>query len=262
MTFDRPLIVVDCETTGTDTRVARIVQLAFLVVTDEGTKKWNQLINPGIPIPPEATKIHGITDEMVKDAPAFSHYAPNLAKGFVKCAFAGYRVTFDLDILREEFKRAGIDWSYDDCPILDALRLWQHFEPRTLSDAVKQFLGRELSNAHDALADIEATYDVLKAQLQNPKLGVGPVVDTAKIHAVLNPPKPVPANAADGVGKLLWQGDQVVLNFGKHIGKPLTAVPKSYLWWIAGETGMPEGTRRVARAAIDGRMPVKEEAGV
>src|ERR1017187_10447796 len=161
LNLTRPLIVLDTETTGLDTATARIVEIGFQIYDSAGLiKTWRSLVDPGVPIPAAVTKIHGITDAMIKSCRVcmtprdehderrirkeiddhdyqpqytFNQLAPNLAKGFTNCDFGEKNVRYDLRILMAEFARAGVPWSYIGARIVDADRLEALGEPRTLS---------------------------------------------------------------------------------------------------------------------------------
>jgi DNA polymerase-3 subunit epsilon len=198
-------------------------------------------MNPGEHI--TATDVHGISDADVADAKPFSFYGPNLATGLVNCDFAGYNVKFDLRVLQAEFKRAGIAWSYEGAYLLDSLRLWQVTKPRTLSDAVREWLGREPTQAHRALGDAEDALEVAYKIAGDRTL--------KELHELSFPVDP---NWVDADGKIVWVGGQAALSFGKHAQKPLRNVPPDYLQWMINNE-FPESTKVVLRAALEGRYP-------
>lgn len=245
----RPLTVFDVESTGVNPATDRIVQIAILRLHPDGrTDKYQSLVNPTVPIPADATAVHGITDDMVKDAPTFRQIAPRLIKAFQNADFCGFNlVRFDLPLVREEFKRAGISTEVSDgvappC-ILDAYVLWVKQETRTLSDAVRRFLKREHAGAHDALADVEATLEVVQAQLAEwadlPRT-------VAELHQVLFPRDP---NAVDEEGKVVRNAaGRLCLSFGKHRNVPIEQIPRSYLSWLLG-TDLPADARRIIKEA-------------
>lgn len=143
LSLTRPLIILDLETTGVDTEKDRIVELAFQIYTDKGMVKEHACyVNPGIPIPAEATAVHGITDESVKDANMFAPLGSNIAPRFVNCDFGGKNVRFDLRMLESEMRRAMIRWDYADARILDAERFEQLAVPRSLSHLYAKYTGK------------------------------------------------------------------------------------------------------------------------
>ncbi len=251
--LSRPLIVLDTETTGLNPKVDRIVEISFLVIKpDNSQTPFTALIDPGCPIPPEATAINHITDAMVKDQRTFSSFAEKLAKGLTDVDIAGKRVSFDLAFLEEEFKRVDIAWTHTGS-IIDVDRLWQVLEPRSLKDAVRHFLGREHDGAHRAEADVAATWAVIQEQLRRLTPCPGTV---AELHKFLNP---VPKGAVDGSGKIVWSNGVAVLGpwSKKHGGKPLVSVDKGYLQWIL-DNDFPTSTKAVIRDALRGVYPKPE----
>lgn len=248
----RPIIAFDVETNDKCTpEQARIVELGFVQYSPDGKiKTWSSLVNPEGPINPEATKIHGITDDMVKDAPAFKQIAASLVKGFCNCDYAGYNVKFDLRVLQGEMNRAGIKWGYADAHLVDGLRLWQVAEPRTLTDGVKKFTAGEMTEAHRALGDAQDAWSVIEGILTTyTKLPHTP----KDIHELCFPRD---TGWIDDDGKIVWKGDVAVLGFGKWNGTPLSKVDKSYINWMLG-SDFPESTKAVLRKALDGEYPVK-----
>jgi DNA polymerase III subunit epsilon len=169
----KPLLCFDIESTGKDPAKDRIVQFAWktvgMVGGSEGSKCF--LVNPGMPIPPESTEIHGITDEMVAESPRFEEHAPYLHGFIKKCDLLGFNLTnFDVPILWEEFYRAGICWDLSETRIMDAGTLFKKREERSLSAAVQFYCNRTHEAAHDAMGDVLATIAVWEAQLAKYKL--------------------------------------------------------------------------------------------
>lgn len=273
----RPLFILDVETTGLDTNVARIVELGFQQYTAEGLKaEWRGLVNPGVPIPPEVTKVHGIDDHSVTvlcnkcrqtreqhpyteatvacpefiPVPTFAQLAPKLARGFSSCDLGGKNVRFDLRILAAEFKRAGVAWSYADAYVIDAERLEQLAVKRTLGALYEKYTGQKLGDAHQALADVQATAEVICAQLEAhhtlPRT-------LRSLHELQWP------GWLDAEGKFAWRGDDIIVNFGGpkgHKGKRLQDVPKDYLTWII-KAEFPADVKHIASEALAGRYPVR-----
>lgn len=166
MKLTRPLVVFDLETTGVSVYTDRIVQMAFVKLLPDGSRKeWQTLVNPGREIPPGASAIHGITDDMVRGAPRFFDLARKVEAGISGCDLAGYNaVRFDWPMLRQEFERVGIHFS--EPIILDAMKVFHRFAPRDLGAAVQTYCGRNHEKAHDALSDARATLDVIEAQVK------------------------------------------------------------------------------------------------
>jgi DNA polymerase-3 subunit epsilon len=159
-----PLASLDLETTGTKVATDRIVQIGIhYIQTPEGPPRESidLLINPGVPIPPEATDCHGITDEMVKDKPTFAQVASALMEAIRGCDLVGFNLSnFDVPLLWEEFHRVGITWSLAGVSVVDVGTLYKKLNPRTLSAAVEHYCGREHEGAHSAIVDAKATADV------------------------------------------------------------------------------------------------------
>lgn len=272
LSLDRPLIVFDTETTGTSILSDRIIEIGFQVWTAEGlTKEWRQLINPCVPIPAAATKVHGINDadvtgcricrltpeahpvpECAEFTPPFTfkQLAPNLAKGFSNCDFAGMNVRFDLRIMAAEMQRAGVAWSPAGARIIDASRLEQLAVPRSLSHLYEKYTGEKHVDAHGALSDVRATTRVLVQQLQqHDVLKVGSV---AQLHGMSWP------NDIDSDGKFKFNADGVpMVTFGKWKDRPMSEVDPSYWDWILREASFSFEAKQIAAEAKLQRFPVR-----
>lgn len=170
MRLEKPIIYFDAETTGVETETARIIELACIKYNVDGTQEEKTiLVNPGVPIPVEASDVHGITDEIVKDKPFFKQYAQAVRNWFDGCDLAGFNSdNFDIPLLSAEFERAdleGINWNPN---LLDIMKLYRLLYPNTLSDVYKRLTGKELEGAHGALIDIMGTKEI--ADILIPKL--------------------------------------------------------------------------------------------
>lgn len=249
LTLTRPLIGLDEETTGVDPRTCAICQLGLQIFSPDGTvKEWKTLVNPMMPIPKGATEVHGITNEMVKDAPTFRQLAGNLLAGLVNCDFVGFNVRFDLRQIFEEFKRAGATWDYEGARILDGYRLWQVLQGRTLRDAIDHWLGPHMNEgtgvdddgqAHDALWDIRWSTRVVAAQIEQRNLPR----DLDELHKLQWP------DWFDSDGKLRYIDGRLCLTFGEHRNKPLADVPQGYLRWII-KSDFSEKVKNECRALL------------
>lgn len=264
--LERPLFVLDCETTGTDTNVDRIVSIGFQRWEDIGkTMEWKALVDPGTPIPLESTAVHGITDAMVKACrscgaslpiecqghafdpwPPFSVLAKALVRGFQDCDFAGKNVRFDLRIVAAEMRRAGVEWSYLGARVIDAERMEQVAVPRTLGDLYKKYTGEELDEAHDALADVKASTIVIVKQLEThadlPR-------DLQALHDKLWP------GWIDPDGKFRFvNGVPCFGGWGKYAGKPMRAADNGYWDWIL-KADFPADVKKLAASAKLGKYP-------
>lgn len=231
--LDRPLVFIDVETTGVNIVTDRIIEIAMIRINPDGQKDIKRkLINPEVPIPPQATAIHGITNEMVKDAPTFKQVVNEITQFIQHCDLAGYNSNrFDIPIFAEEMLRTGISWKIEDARLLDVQKIFHLMEQRTLSAAYKFYCNKQLEGAHSALVDVSATWEVLEAQIQRyPQLGK--TVDS--ILQVIGDEKYV-----DFARRIVFENDVEVFNFGKHKGKPVEEVlrhePSYYDWMMKGE---------------------------
>jgi DNA polymerase-3 subunit epsilon len=162
----KPLIFFDLETTGTNISTDKIVQIAIVKTNVDGsTEQKTRLVNPGIPIPKEATDVHGITDEMVKDAPTFAQIAKGLKATFEGCDIAGYNSdTFDVPLLIQEFAQINIEFPDWEVFFIDVLTIERKVNSHKLGETFKRYTGESLEGAHDALADTQATKTVFQHQ--------------------------------------------------------------------------------------------------
>lgn len=238
-----PLVFFDLETTGTDTAKDRIVEISILKIHPNGKEETKtKLINPGMPIPPGSTEVHGITDEDVKDAPTFKQIAKSLAEFMEGADIAGFNSSrFDVPLLAEEFLRAGVDYDFSKRKMIDVQIIFHKKEQRTLEAALKFYCGKELTDAHSAEADTRATYEVLKGQLDMYPDLENDVDFLAKEFASYN-------NNVDLAGRIILNDDGVeVFNFGKHKGKPVADILRtepSFFSWIM-DADFPLNTKQV-----------------
>lgn len=230
----KPLAFIDLETTGVNFATDRIVEIAIIKLMPDGSRQpKRRLINPQMPIPPATTEIHGITNEMVKDAPTFKQVANELKQFIDGCDLGGYNSNrFDIPLLMEEFLRAGIEMDLSRQKMVDVQHIFYSMEPRTLSAAYKFYCGKELTDAHSAEADINATIDVMEAQLKHyPQLGDS----VESVLAVIGEEKIV--DYARRIG--LDDKGVEVFNFGKHKGRSVLEVfraePSYYDWIMKGD---------------------------
>jgi len=165
--LDRALAFVDLETTALSVAHARIIDIAVLKVKPgDRPQQFNARLNPQVPIPPDATEVHGIRDYQVKAKPPFARIAPFLTGLLRDCDLAGYNlVNFDLPVLVNEFRRVGREFPLAGRAIIDVFGIFKKMEPRDLSAAVKLYLNRDHKLAHSAVADVFATAQILNAQL-------------------------------------------------------------------------------------------------
>lgn len=233
--LDRPIVFFDLETTGIDSSKDRIVEICYIKVFPNGNEEAKSMrINPGVHIPKQATDIHGIHDDDVKDCPSFKDVASDIATTFEDCDIAGFNSNkFDVPLLLEEFYRTGINFDISRCRCVDVQNIYHKLERRTLVAAYKYYCGKDLENAHSALADTRATLEVLEAQLDRYPDDLQNDVQFLSDYSRLN-------NNLDFAGRFIANEDGLpIFNFGKHKGKPITDVlreePSYYAWMINGQ---------------------------
>jgi len=253
---ERPLVVFDLETTGTDRLSDRIVEIAAIRISPSGeTDLFERRVNPGTRIPREATEIHGIRDEDVADAPTWKALAPEVAAFFAGADLAGYNIrAFDLPLLAKEFDRAKVAFPLEGRRVIDAQVIFFKKEPRDLSAAVRLFAGREHAGAHSALADAVASAEVLAGELRRYR-DLPRSIDA--LHAFAAPSSE--GRFVDPDKRFAWRDGQAVLNFGEHRGKPLSEVAlraPAYLEWML-RSDFPEEAKRIVRDALSGVFPTR-----
>jgi DNA polymerase-3 subunit epsilon len=169
LNLKNPIVFFDLETTGIDIASDRVVEISYLKVSPDGEETTKtRKINPERPIPAEATEVHGITNEDVKNCPTFKQIAKSLAADIEGCDLAGYNSNrFDIPLLAEEFIRAGVNIDLNKHKFVDVQTIFHKKEPRTLTAAYKFYCNKELTDAHTAEADTLATYEILKSQLDH-----------------------------------------------------------------------------------------------
>lgn len=229
----KPLAFIDLETTGVNLTTDRIVEIAIIKIMPDGARLVKRkLINPEMPIPAASTEVHGITNEMVKDAPTFKKVANEIKQFLEHCDIGGYNSNrFDVPLLVEEFLRVGQEFDMSDRELLDVQRIYHQMEPRNLSAAYRFYCNKELHDAHSAEADVTATWEILEAQVQRyPQLG-NSIPDILKVTGR--------EEIVDFARRFGLENGDVVFNFGKHKGKPVTKVlkdePHYYDWMMKGD---------------------------
>lgn len=270
LNLKKPLVVFDLETTGLDIVNDRIIQLSFIKVYPDGKEeRGDHLINPGRHIPEMITELTGIDDEKVKDAPSFKQISTTLAETFKGCDFAGFNSNrFDVPMLAEEFLRAGIDFDFAKCRLIDAQAIFHKMERRNLAAAYKFYCGRKMEEdfeAHRADQDTEATYRVLMGELdmyskeqQDEDERILPndmdfLAEFSKQNDNVDfAGRMIWAPITDKEGKPLTDKDgkpqlQEVFNFGKYKDYPVAEVLKKdpgYYSWMLG-ADFPNNTKQV-----------------
>lgn len=245
----RPLAFFDLETTGLSLTSDRIIELALIRISPQGdVLERVRRFNPGIPIPPEATAIHGITDADVSAEPPFSATAKSLVELLDNCDLAGFNIRrFDIPMLLAEFRRAGIPFPITGRLLIDAQTIFHREEPRDLSAAARFYLGREHREAHTALGDIRTSAAVLSGQLARyehlPR-------DLAGLHAYCDEVSPFQTE----VDRWFQEREgELVFRRGKHRGEALSQVATTapdYLRWMLGADDMDEEVLAVVRRAL------------
>ena len=242
LNLKRPIVFFDLETTGVDTAKDRIVEVSMIKIMPDGEEiVRTRRINPQMHIPEQATAIHGITDDDVKDCPTFAQVAKSMAQFIDGCDFGGFNSNrFDLPMLVEEFLRAGVDVDFRRRRFVDVQNIFHKMEQRTLVAAYQFYCDKKLEEAHSAEADTRATYEVLMAQLDRyPELqnDVAALADFSER-----------GQTADFAGRIGYNDKQEeVFNFGKYKGRRVEDVfreePSYYAWMMNGD--FPLYTKKV-----------------
>lgn len=234
LNLKNPLVFFDLETTGIDIVKDRIIEISYVKVFPNGKEESKTMrINPGMPIPPASTAIHGITDDDVKDCPLFKNVAKQLAAQIEGCDLAGYNSNrFDIPLLAEEFLRAGVDIDLTRRKFIGVQTIFYKMEQRTLAAAYKFYCQKSLENAHTAAADTMATYEVLKAQLDRYPELKNDVTFLSEFSSF--------TNNVDFAGRMVYnEKNQEVFNFGKYKGRLVEEVlkqePAYYSWMMNGD---------------------------
>ncbi len=266
----RPFALLDLETTGTDPKEDRIVEVAVIrcvpVEADvPAVETYVRRVNPGVPIPAEASAIHGITDADVRDAPTFVQIAPAVRGMLTGADFAGFNLLrFDLPLLAAEFERVGMQFDphLSGRRVIDVQRLYHLMHPRDLCAARRTYLDEDAADAHGALADASATGRVLLAQLiyHREEFAEGGAFLPRDLDALNTLSRGAQANWLDPEGALVWStAGEVVFTFGKHKGKTLREVAQTtdYLSWIVRERVKNRVVQQVASSALGGVFPCR-----
>jgi DNA polymerase-3 subunit epsilon len=229
----KPLAIIDLETTGINLGVDRIVEIGMVKILPDGNKSVKRkLLNPEMPIPEHATEVHGISNEMVKDAPGFKQVAHEIKQFLDNCDLGGYNSNrFDIPLLMEEFLRAEVEFDMKGRKLVDVQKIFHMMEQRTLSAAYKFYCQKTLEGAHSAEADASATMEILQAQVERyPQIG-------NTVESIL---KFVGEDViVDFARRFIMEKGVEVFNFGKHKGRSvaevLKAEPQYYDWMMRGD---------------------------
>ena len=245
LNLQRPLCFFDLETTGINVVKDRIVEIAVLKLFPNGNKEsktW--LVNPEMPIPKGASDIHGITDEKVKDSPNFKTLSTEIYAFMKDCDWAGYNSDrFDIPLIAEEFMRAGVDFDLKNHKTIDVQTIFHKMEQRTLTAALKFYCDKELINAHSAMADTDATYEMLLAQVDR--------YDELENNLEFLSNFSTRKRSLDVAGFIvLNKENQPCFSFGKHKGKTVEEVLEKepgYFGWLLN-ADFPLYTKKVLTA--------------
>jgi DNA polymerase III subunit epsilon len=249
--LDRPLVILDIESTGVNPRSDRIVELALVKLMPGGSQEIHTFrVNPEMPIPPEVTAIHHITDQDVANAPTFKTLAPGLYKLLDGCDLGGYNVIrFDIPMLIEEFLRASINFSMDTRRAIDAQRIYHKREPRDLKAALAFYCDELYLEGHSAEADALATLRVFEGQFQR-YADLPRPIDELDRYCTLREP-----TWADRDGKLKWVNGAITINFGRKKGELLSALAKTdpnFLRWIL-KGDFASDTKSIVSKVLEGK---------
>jgi len=251
--WSRPLVVFDLETTGLDVKNDRIVEVSCIKIgVDNSREVKTRRINPTVPISAQATVVHGISDDDVKNEPTFRQVAKSLLVFLDGCDLSGFNVEgFDLPLLVQEFDRVGVKFPTSPINVIDSWRIFLAMEPRDLSAALRFYCAQDLTDAHTAEADAIAAADVLLAQIAR----YAEVPNTADgLHEFCHPVHP---DWIDPNGKLKWRANEACMGFGKHRDKSLRRLVQEdpdYLFWIA-EADFSDEVKETVRGALRGEYP-------
>jgi DNA polymerase III subunit epsilon len=256
--LDRPLVFLDLETTGLSTKEDRIVEMAIIKVSPQGdVVEKVRRFNPEMPIPKEASAVHGIYDEDVKDEALFRIRARSLFEQLDPCDLAGFNIRrYDLPLLVAEFKRSGITFSSNDRRVIDMQAIFHAEERRDLSAAAKFYLGREHQEAHTALGDIRTTAAVLVAQLERyPHIPQ----NMDGLQAYCDEAIPLRIGLGQWFAK---KGDALIFRKGKHSGRTLSEITKEdrgYLEWMLRAKDMDDEVLQALRTALSPERATSSE---
>lgn len=242
LTLVKPIAFFDCEGTGLDVATDRIVSISVLKINPDGTQEQKDaMLNPGFLMNQEVIDIHGITNEMVADKPFFKNIAKSLFDFLQGCDLAGFNSNnYDIPLMVEEFLRCDIDFPEKGTMFIDVGNIFKKKEERSLTAAMKFYCGQSHDDAHSASADVFATYEVFKAQIQ--RYGLANSVKEISEFSTMD-------KRVDFAGKIVRDDDgDYVYNFGKQKGTKVK-YDTSLAYWMLGKD-FTRNTMRVVRAML------------
>lgn len=248
----RPIVAFDVESTGLNVAEDRIIEIAILKTFPDGKEEsYETLVNPEREISKEITDLTGIDNEKVKGSPKFKEVAPTILQFIENCDLIGYNFhKLDIPLLAEEFLRNGIEFNIEDRKLIDVQNIFHKMEQRTLSAAYKFYCNKELEDAHSAMVDTRATWDVLNAQISHyDKL-------ENNIDFLADFSKNSNNEYADFAGRLVKnEKSEIIYNFGKHKGMTVLEVhkiePGYYGWFVGSTTDFPQYTKNVLKREME-----------
>ena len=254
MKLVRPLVVLDLETTGTWIEKDKIIEIALIKINPDGKREdYTTRVNPKMPIPSKVTEITGISDADVNDAPEFSSIAATVKTFLADHDLGGFNVDrFDIPLLAREMSDAGVGFEYANRAIFDAQKVYHFHEKRDLTAAYKNYCGKELVNAHSALADTEATLEILEAQVK--RYGQG----RDDLSLLLDFDYKPSAEFYDAERKFRWWNGELYMTFGKYAKKEsLRMIAKKdpgYLHWIM-DKDFSDDIKQMIQDVLNGQHP-------
>lgn len=254
MKLSRPIVIIDLETTGTWVEKDRIVEIGMIKIPPDGSRQsYIERVNPGMPIPPNVTRIINITDDDVKDKPRFKDIAKGVLDFIGSADLGGFNILrFDLPLLERELYEAGFSFQWRNRDIYDAQKVYHIHERRDLMAAYLLYCGRKLENAHSALADAEAAADILDAQIKrygSEEKGIESIKDIDYERS---------SDYFDKERKFCWWNGELYPMFGKHGRKKhikdIAKEDREYLEWVLTKDFSPE-IKDMIKKALGGRFP-------
>ncbi len=253
--LDKPLVIFDLETTGLNLTLDKIIEIAYVKIYPDGKKEMRvERLNPQMKITKEAAAVHGITDADVRGKPTFADLADEFLDVFRESDLSGFNIVgFDLPMMEKEFEEAGKHFDFSNARILDGKVIFHAMEPRTLSAAYRFYCGKDHADAHSALADVEATAEVIGRQLEK-YADLRDWGTLAKLHEPTGGDRFV-----DPDKRFYWRDGHAYFNFGKYRDEALRDISLSdpgFLEWILGADFSKE-VKEIVMGALAGRFPEK-----